>query len=155
MDKYGIAGILIVSCYIGLRYLWTKRRTELIGGMTAMLMVGILLWSHPTQQPLRLPPIPKTEQPTITPPPRVVVDADVLAVDSEGSSTLMLAVEANSPDIVLSLIRRGADVNKQNIYGVMPLDVAPNIKMLKLLLEHGADPNRMRERTAGGGTQSD
>ncbi len=68
--------------------------------------------------------------------------ADVHASDTNQNTPLH---DAGNGDIAELLIERGADVDAQGYYGVTPLFSAVRAgreDCVKLLLEHGADPNR-------------
>jgi ankyrin len=77
----------------------------------------------------------------------------VAAVNSRAagdSSLLHLAAFHDQLDIARELIARGAHVNAQTDQGFTPLHSAKSAAMIRLLLEHGADPNALtktEERT--------
>ncbi len=69
----------------------------------------------------------------------------------------MLALYYEQPEVARSLIDAGADVNLRaaNAAGVAPIHAAcarQNLAMLRMLLEHGADPELAQE---GGFTPMD
>ena len=87
---------------------------------------------------------------------------------SEQSTPLVLAIANGHLDLAKVLVERGADVNKVNVMGVAPLyatiDVAwvphewspepviaqektSHLELMKLILEHGADPNARLDRS--------
>lgn len=73
--------------------------------------------------------------------------ADVNSVDDE-DTPLTLAVREGDVGIAQLLIARGANVNKKNFIGQPPLVCVPSLtkkttrlRMLRLLLNHGADPD--------------
>jgi len=69
--------------------------------------------------------------------------ADVNAVNSIGQTPLHVAVMINAPDLVLRLLNAGAMVNQTNRGGFNTIYVATarwNLPIVKILLEHGADP---------------
>lgn len=62
----------------------------------------------------------------------------------EGSTALHLALIDSNLDCALELIKHGADVNKQIIYGLTPLFIAGHqgaIKVMDALISSGADIN--------------
>jgi cytochrome c len=65
--------------------------------------------------------------------------------ESDGTATpLYHAVQAAQLGAAKLLIERGADVNAQSVLGITPLGIAVgkrNIELMKLLLDHGANPN--------------
>jgi ankyrin repeat protein len=71
--------------------------------------------------------------------------ADPDAHDAHGNTALMLAARpANSHHAVQFLLERGADAKATNIYGATALMAAAaggDAQSIKLLLDHGADPN--------------
>jgi hypothetical protein len=67
----------------------------------------------------------------------------------EGKTPLMLAIEANKPEMVEELCKLGADVNKRIENGETALHLLTlysNFRLVNLLLDYGADP------TIGAGT---
>lgn len=69
--------------------------------------------------------------------------ADPLQQDVEGSPALHYAVWCDSPDMINSLLRHGADVNKKSLTGEPPLWVAAkrgDLELVELFLSEGADP---------------
>jgi len=87
--------------------------------------------------------------------------AEVSQADANGITPLLLATLNNQPDLAEFLIDQGADVNAIDWYGRTPLwaavevrnmdlhngafengvDREPLFKLIRILLEHGADPN--------------
>jgi hypothetical protein len=66
-----------------------------------------------------------------------------LEMTLDGKTPLMLAVEANKPEMIEELCKLGADVNKQVENGETALHLAVlygNFKIVNLLLDCGADP---------------
>ena len=69
--------------------------------------------------------------------------ADVNAIQADGSTALLWAVERDNLQIGELLIRAGANVNTANLYGITPLSMActnGNAAMIEKLLEAGATP---------------
>lgn len=69
--------------------------------------------------------------------------ADPLQQDVEGSPALHYAVWCDSPDMINSLIRHGADVNKKSLTGEPPIWVAAkrgDMELVETFLSEGADP---------------
>ncbi len=69
--------------------------------------------------------------------------ADVNAIQADGSTALLWAVERDNLQIGELLIRAGANVNTANLYGITPLSMActtGNAAMVKKLLAAGATP---------------
>lgn len=71
--------------------------------------------------------------------------ADINARDSDGQSALMYASKRSFNDTAALLINHGADVNvqsrKREISPLILAAVAGNVELVRMLLEHGADPN--------------
>jgi uncharacterized protein len=71
--------------------------------------------------------------------------ADINARDSDGQSALMYASKRSFNDTAALLINHGADVNvqsrKKEISPLVLAAVAGNVELVRMLLEHGADPN--------------
>lgn len=61
--------------------------------------------------------------------------------DKNGRTSLHLNVIDNNVDIVKSLLKYKADTNIKDNNNLAPLAYAKTIKMMKLLLDNGADPN--------------
>lgn len=76
--------------------------------------------------------------------------ADVHAVDSDGMSALMEALERNHAECVEWLVRRGADLNRFSRWQGTPLSLAANYEgdatNLETLLRGGADVSPARNR---------
>ena len=77
---------------------------------------------------------------------RTLLDAraDVNAVQPDGTTALLWAVERDAIEIVQLLIRAGANVKATNRYGATPLWLASlngNAATIGVLLEAGADPS--------------
>lgn len=68
---------------------------------------------------------------------------DVNGPDCRGRTALWLCVNARYSDMVTELLEMGADPNRADNYGVVPLMTVQNRATLLLLLRHGADPNRI------------
>lgn len=73
---------------------------------------------------------------------------------SRKTPVLMLAVQMQSVEIVEALLDAGADSNRTDYEGSSPLyDAASKIshgaRITKLLLDHGADPNRLHDSYGG------
>ncbi|GFO25172.1 transient receptor potential cation channel subfamily a member 1 [Plakobranchus ocellatus] len=69
---------------------------------------------------------------------------DLDALDQKNNTALLLAVEAQSPEIVDLLIKSGADVNIANSSHQKPIHLAAelsSIEVVKALLDNGVDPN--------------
>ncbi len=72
--------------------------------------------------------------------------ADVNALRADNTSALLYALHQGDLELSRALVEAGANVNQRNAYGATtlgeaaqaPADVVP---LLKLLLEHGADPD--------------
>ncbi len=63
----------------------------------------------------------------------------------EGATALHIAVASRQYDAAKLLIEKGADVNAQTEYGMHPVDFAAigdELKLLRLMLMHGADPEK-------------
>ncbi|KXX79910.1 Ankyrin-2 [Madurella mycetomatis] len=72
--------------------------------------------------------------------------ADVNALDSMGKGPLFHAADYLKPALVKLFLARGADTNRVTQDGLTPLYVSvPNSESVRLLLEHGADPNEGRD----------
>src|SRR6266567_1941942 len=56
--KYGAAGVLLVGCYLGLHYLWTKRHLATLAvSLAVSLGLGLLIFRPaPVRRPA--PPVP-------------------------------------------------------------------------------------------------
>jgi ankyrin repeat protein len=71
--------------------------------------------------------------------------ADINARDSDGQSALMYASKRSFNETAALLINHGADVNvqsrKKEITPLVLAAVAGNVELVRMLLEHGADPN--------------
>ncbi len=71
-------------------------------------------------------------------------DADAVTQDQQ--SALSLAIAWNRVDLVKTLVRAGADVNLRIVTGATPLAYALGVgvdrRILRILLENGADPDR-------------
>ncbi len=66
------------------------------------------------------------------------------AASSDGMTALHWAVYYDQSEIVATLIEAGADVQRENRYGVRPLSIAcqnGNESIVRMLLDAGADPN--------------
>ena len=80
----------------------------------------------------------------------LLADADVNAVEADGTSALAWAVNNNDTALVELLLRSGkdgADANIANDYGVTPLHLActnQNSGIVSQLLKAGADPNKSK-----------
>jgi ankyrin repeat protein len=61
--------------------------------------------------------------------------------DLSGRTPLMIAADEDREDVVSALLRRGADVNAKDGSECMALIYASSSRMMKLLLDAGADPN--------------
>lgn len=75
----------------------------------------------------------------------------VNAFSDDGYPAVSLAIFFGQPHIAQTLIERGANVNvsSRNAQHVAPIHGAASVKnreMVRLLLEHGADPNARQER---------
>ncbi len=58
-----------------------------------------------------------------------------------GRTLLHIAAEEGSLECARLLLRAGANVNQQDVDGLVPMGRVRSDEMLDLLLEHGADPN--------------
>lgn len=72
--------------------------------------------------------------------------ADLTAVDADGTTTLVYALQGNkSPDIIRQIIKAGVDVNQPDGIGTTPLMLAAmngqDATVLEILLDAGADPS--------------
>lgn len=69
--------------------------------------------------------------------------ADPLQQDVEGSPALHYALWCDSPEMIYSLVRHGADVNKKSLTGEPPLWIAAkrgDMELVEFFLGEGADP---------------
>ena len=67
-----------------------------------------------------------------------------LDLANTGSTLICIAVEDNNPDMLLSLVEAGHDINKKDNYGFTPLHIAVkrnNYDMATFLIQSGADVN--------------
>ena len=74
--------------------------------------------------------------------------ADVNKPESDGTSALHYAVQADALDLVTMLVRAGANVKAANRYGIQPITLAAtngSAKVLGALIEAGGDPNTRTE----------
>jgi ankyrin repeat protein len=73
--------------------------------------------------------------------------ADIDHQDRNGWSALCFAVSGKRADFATDLLKRGASVHLQDVYGNAPLwsatfDARGKYDLVKLLLAHGANPNQ-------------
>ena len=59
-----------------------------------------------------------------------------------------MAARSGIEENVLVLLRKGADPNKEGKNGVRPLHRASNLKVVRMLLQHGADKSLPMTLTA-------
>ena len=69
-------------------------------------------------------------------------------IDNNGNTLLHMACASGDARLVLALVKRGADVNVQNIFGSTALHCATShgdANVAAILLQHGAEPNVVDE----------
>ena len=74
----------------------------------------------------------------------VVYGANYYHLNNDGENLLYNAVRSRNINMIQKILSLGLDVNQQDIYGRTPLMTAVNFgnkEKIKILLEHGADPN--------------
>ena len=69
---------------------------------------------------------------------------------------LIDAIERSDLEMIQAVLQRGAEVNRTEDFGKTPLTTAvsmgaPNVEVVKLLLDAGADPNPPKLRVGGDG----
>lgn len=171
IQNYGDAGVFAATAYLGLRYLWRKRRSSLIAFVCASLLIGGLLfryrsshysndsasekqrlaaWVSRLRLEASLQLIAAVKDRNLSDVYKALASgADPNARDVGGHSAVSLALDSDNEvcrAILRVLIEAGGDPNAKNDYGVPALvDVAGDWKRdtqtFRLLLERGADPN--------------
>ena len=75
---------------------------------------------------------------------KLKANPNAMVVSSTGDSALHIAIENNYSDIALYLLKKGANVNAQNLLGLTPLAVAiqqNNLELAQILLKSKAEVN--------------
>lgn len=75
---------------------------------------------------------------------KLKANPNAMVTSSSGDSALHIAIEKNYSDIALYLLRKGANVNAQNLLGLTPLSIAVqqnNLELAQILLKSKAEVN--------------
>ena len=139
--QYGNFGVLMVAGYMGLHFLWTKRRLPVI--MLLFVVVGNqLIWSRPKPRCLSIPPPPDAL--ILSPSQSLKMP---LPEAQKINAQLLLAVQQNHLEGVKAALSAGADVNftEGSIPKLTALDYAQqegHQDIVKLLQQAGAKNSR-------------